>query len=160
MKRIKENNDPAAMRLLGTKLYSEGDYDTAVEYMTKAAELGDTEAHYGLAVLYRNGECVEMDEKKQVYHLEEAAIGGHPYARYDLGCIEARNGRYERARKHFITAANLGHHPSLSQVKRLYAEGHASKEDYADALRAYQAAIDATKSEQREEAEQIYQDSL
>ena len=34
-----------------------------------------------------------------------------------------------------------------------YAEGFVSKEDFASALRAYQAAVDAIKSPQREEAE-------
>ena len=36
-----------------------------------------------------NGEGVEKDEGKAIYHLEEAAMGGHPRARYDLGLGEA-----------------------------------------------------------------------
>ncbi len=63
------------------------------------------------------------------------------------------NGRFERAKKHFIIAANLGLHESLRKLRTLYADGHASKEDYADALRAYQAAVEAAKSPEREEAE-------
>ena len=97
---------------------------------------------------------MEKDIKKEVYHLEEAAIGGHPSARHNLGCIEMENGRFERARKHFIIAANLGNEKSLKAVRELYAFGHASKEDDADALRAYQAAVDATKSSGRERAEE------
>ena len=54
--------------------------------------------------------------------------------------------------KHFIIAANLGLEASLDTLRRLYAIGKVSKEDYAAALRAYQAAVDATKSQQREEA--------
>src|SRR6056300_653516 len=103
--------------------------------------------------MYRTGQGVEKDTKKQVFHLEEAAIGGHHMARHNLGCEEVDNGRYERARKHFIIAANLGWHDSLSNLKILYAVGHATKGDYADALRAYQAAVDETKSEERERAE-------
>jgi hypothetical protein len=38
-------------------------------------------------------------------------------------------------------------------LKKLYSDGHASKEDYAGALRAYQAAVDATKSAEREKGE-------
>ena len=64
------------------------------------------------------------------------------------------NGRFERARKHFVIAANLGFHDSLKDIKELYTHGHASKEDDADALRAYQAAVDATKSSGRERAEE------
>jgi TPR repeat protein len=104
--------------------------------------------------LYRDSEGVEKDMKKQVYHLEEAAIGGHPSARYNLGIEEENNGRYERAVKHWIIGSNLGHDQSLKGLKDLYAEGYVSKEEYANALRAYQASVDATKSEEREKAEE------
>jgi TPR repeat protein len=69
------------------------------------------------------------------------------------------NGRYDRAKKHWIIAANLGDHDSLKCLKKLYADGHASKEDYASALRAYQAAVEETKSAEREEAEAYYKAS-
>jgi hypothetical protein len=35
-------------------------------------------------------------------------------------------------------------------LKKLYALGHANKEDYAAALYGYQAAVDATESPERE----------
>ncbi len=153
MERIKKNC-PAAMTEMGFKLWSnEGDYETAFKYYAKAAESGDANAHYNLSCMYHNGECVEKDEKKKIHHLEEAAIGGHAWARHNLGNAESRNGRFERARKHYIIAANLGYHDSLSNLKILYTKDHASKEDYADALRAYQAAKDMAKSEDRETAE-------
>ena len=98
------------------------------------------------------GEGVEKDLKKRVYHLEEAAIGGHPGARFDLGVHEHSNGRTNRAMKHFIIAANLGDDDSLYNVKVGFIDGFVSKDDYASALRGHQAAVDATKSEQREEA--------
>jgi tetratricopeptide (TPR) repeat protein len=157
MKRIKENNDPAAMRFMGRNCIDEGDYETAFKYFTKAAELGEVGAHHNLAVMYINEEGVEKDAEKYTYHLEEAAIGGHPDARHTLGCKEGLNGRFERARKHWIIAANLGYHDSLNELRGLYADGHASKEDYAAALRAYQSAVDATKSAEREEAERYYE---
>jgi hypothetical protein len=37
----------------------------------------------------------------------------------------------------------------------LYSDGHAAKEDYAAALLAYQAAIDATKSSEKKAEEAI-----
>jgi TPR repeat protein len=157
MKRVKKNC-PAAMYRMGIKRGSEGDYGSALEYLTKAAALGNAEAHYQLSGMYRKGEGVEKDMEKVVYHLEQAAIGGHPKARHNCGCHEAMNGRLERAKKHWIIAANLGDHTSLEGLKMLYAEGHASKEDYAGALRAYQAAVNATKSAEREKAEAAIKD--
>jgi tetratricopeptide (TPR) repeat protein len=153
MKRIKENNDPVAMAQMGNKRYEEGDYETALKYLTKAAELGNAEAHYDLSVTYHQGLVVEKDMNKFIYHSEEAAIAGHHMARHNLGCNEYDNGRFERAVKHFTIAANLGSHYSLELIRDLHADGHARKEDYATALRAYQVVVDATKSAERDEAE-------
>ncbi len=151
-KRIK-NNDPVAMQQMGLKRRQEGDYKSALKYYTKAAQLGDAYSHYQLSVMYHEGEGVEKDMKKYIYHSEEAAIGGHPEARHNLGIVEWNNGRYERAVKHSIIAANLGYHDSLKVLRQLHADGYARKEDYANALRAYQATVAATKSSQRDEAE-------
>jgi len=144
---------------VGVRCLDGGDYRRAFEYYTKAAGLGDIDAHYELSRLYYEGRGIEKDTKKYIYHSEEAAIGGHPVARYNLGLHEVRNGRFERAVKHFIIAANLGYHGSLQMLKELHAKGNASKEEYADALRACQAVVDATKSTEREEAEE-YSDWL
>ena len=124
--------------------------------MTKAAELGDIEAHYNLSVFYCKGEAgVEKDMKKAVRHAEEAAIAGHHLARYNLGAIEWDNGKHERAMKHFIIAAKLGYDDALERVKKGFAKGFVSKEDYAAALRGFQDAVDATKSQMRKEAVRI-----
>ncbi len=148
MERI-EANDSAAMCQMGKFSRLEGDYETALEYWTKAAGLGNADAHYNLSLMYNQGKGVEKDNEKEMYHLEEAAIGGHPFARCNLGVYETQNCRFERAVKHFAIAAKLGSGNSLKALKRLYADGFASKEEYANALRGHQAAVDATKSEQR-----------
>ena len=55
--------------------------------------------------MYTNGfGVVERDEKKRIYHLEVAAIGGHVSARYNLGVIERDNGKLERAMQHVLMA--------------------------------------------------------
>jgi TPR repeat protein len=155
MKRVKVN-DPLALNQVGARRLLDGDYEGAFEYLTKAVELGDVDAHYQLSVMYHEGNGVEKDEKKELHHLEEAAIAGHPVARHNLGCYEEMNGRMERAVKHFIIAANLGYDDSIKGLKEYYANGQVSKEDFAAALRAHKAAVDATKSSQREEGEFMY----
>ena len=156
MDRIKAN-DPVAIRERGKKCYREGDYEGAFEYYKKAAELEDIDAHYNLSTMYHEGQGVERDLKKKVYHLEEAAIGGHPQARYNIANHEIRNRRYERAMKHYIIAAKLGDDVASEKVKSGFALGIVSKEDYEAALRGHQAAVDATKSKQRDEAYQVFQ---
>jgi len=151
MKRA-EKNDPVAMVEIGKKHCQKGEYQIAFDYFTKAAELGDLDAHCLLASLYGEGKGVEKDLKKELYYMEEAAIAGHPGARYALGCYEGRDGRFDRSLKHFIIAAKLGHDGAIQALKGYYADGLVSKEDFAAALRAHHAAVDATKSPQREAA--------
>jgi tetratricopeptide (TPR) repeat protein len=149
MERIKAN-DPVAICGFGKQRFHEGDYEEAFKYYSKAAELGFVDAHYEVGSFYEKGRGVEKDMKKYKYHMEEAAIGGHHHARYNLGYYEWDRGRDERAMKHFIIGATLGDDRSLTNVRKLHEAGVAKKEDYDAALRGYQTAADATKSEQRQ----------
>ena len=152
MNRIKKN-DPAATTAMGKKSERDGDYGKALEYFTKAAELDDVDAHACLGNLYWEGKGVENDMKKAIHHLEQAAIGGHTYARYNLAGYEIMNARYERAAKHYIINANLGCNESLKAIKVLFVQRVVSKDEYTAALRGYQAAVNETKSAEREKAE-------
>jgi tetratricopeptide (TPR) repeat protein len=157
MERVKVN-DPNALQQMGGRHYFEGDYETAFEYLKKAAELGDAAAHHNLGNMYRNGEGVEKDEEKAIHHHEKAAIGGDPEARHNLATIEEeRNGNVGRAVKHLIIAANLGYEESMKMLWKHYSAGNITKEDLEATLRSHKAAIDATKSAQRDEGEAFHQ---
>ncbi|KAK1742274.1 hypothetical protein QTG54_006839 [Skeletonema marinoi] len=134
-----EVNDPVALRQVGSRCHMKGDYKGAFEYTLKAVEFGDVTAHYYLSIMYCNGQGVKKDEKNEVYHLEQAAIGGHPNARNGLGCKEG------------------GMMNPVANLKKLYKAGKVSKDDFAATLRAYQAAVDATKSPQRDAAQEYYE---
>jgi tetratricopeptide (TPR) repeat protein len=151
-----EANDPAALCFEGTECFKEGDYDKALKYLNKAAELGDAEAHFKLGYMYMEGEGVEKDEGKAIYHYEKAAIDGHPGARHNLACCEEYSHNIERAVKHYIIAAKLGYEASMKILWRHYSLGNIAKEVLDTTLRTHQAAIDATKSPQREKAEEFY----
>ena len=155
MKRI-EVNDAGALCQMGSISYEKGDKTAALEYWTKAATLGDIQAHYELSIMYRDGEGVDKDEKKELHHSEQAAIAGHPDARYALGRMEWNIGWVDRAAKHWVIAAKLGHDISLHNVKNLYKDGFVSKDDFAAALRGHHAAHKATESDQRKEAADFY----
>jgi hypothetical protein len=58
--------------------------------------------------------------------------------------MEVNDGRLGRAMNHFIIAAKLGYGDSLDALKEGFQGGLISKEDFASALRAHQAAVDAT----------------
>jgi hypothetical protein len=155
IKRI-EANDPLALFTKGEECYEEENYGVAFEYWTKAAGLGSIDAHYKVSLLYSEGRGVDRNEKKELYHLEEAAIGGHPSARYSLACVEIRNKRYERAQKHFIIAAKLGYEKGVKAVKDLHEKGEINTVEHDAAVRGYKAATDATKSAQREAADEFW----
>ena len=155
MKRVKAN-DPDAIFKMGVKCNEQGDYEGALKNWKKAAELGDMDAHFNLSLSYLEGSGVEKDMKRSVYHLEEAAIGGHPCARYNLACYAGQSGNHDRAMKHFMIVANLGDDGALDMVKKGFMDGYVSKDDYASTLRGHQAAVNATKSKQREEGYAFY----
>ena len=156
MKRV-EANDPVAMWQMGNWYFNQkGDYNGALKYYIKGAELGDIEAHYNLSRMYSKGLGVGRDKNKELYHLEEAAIGGHVLGRHFLGGLEEKIGRLDRALKHWIIAAKMGYDASLGVLKEFAEEGMVSKEDLASAIRGHQAAVDATKSPQRETAAAIF----
>ena len=152
MKRVKVN-DPNALTQIGIRRSEEGDYDKAFEYWTKAAELGDARAHDILGVMYYEGEGVKKDEAKGIHHWEKAAIGGHPRARYNLAYHDQKNGNIERAVKHAIISAKLGYEESMQELWKFYSAGNITKDELESTLRAHKAAIDATKSAQRDEGE-------
>eukprot|EP00985_Skeletonema_marinoi_P020355 scaffold12078_cov77-Skeletonema_marinoi.AAC.3 len=62
MKRA-EANDPEATCRIGREHHKKGDYDVAFRYWTKAAEMGDVNAHFSLSFLYHEGQGVEEDEE-------------------------------------------------------------------------------------------------
>lgn len=152
MKRV-EMNDPMALFQEGQIRRLREEFLVGFELLTKAAALGSAGAHLSLADMYQYGEGVDKDEGKKVYHLEQAAIRGHPHARYKLACEEANNrGNFDRAVRHLIIAAKQGENNSMTALIFIFKRKKklVSKDDLAETLRAHKAAVDAVKSEQRE----------
>ncbi len=158
-KRLKAN-DPLALDTEGMNRCDEGDYAAAIEYWEKAAGLGSVESHYNLSTVYDVRYGAEKDIKKYVHNMKQASIGGHPVARLNLGVWEQNKCNIDKAVKHFIIAANLGFDGAIEALKKYYARGVVSKEDFAAALRAYQAAVEETKSPQRDAAEAYFKSAM
>ena len=66
MKRI-DANDPIAMSHFGTERFIEGDYEAAFEYFTRAAALGNVDAHYELSCLYGNEKVLRRTREKSCF---------------------------------------------------------------------------------------------
>ena len=155
-KRI-EAGDAEAMLFLGSQYYFGGcglkkDVQKAIEFWTKASELRSIGAHYELGHSYYNGDGVEKDEAIAVGHWQHAAVKGHVESRHQLGVVKCNERNYHLAMKHFLISANMGDKLSLDQIKEMFMRGYATKTQYAEALEGYQAAVEETKSHQREKA--------
>ena len=152
-----EKDDPIAIHNIGY-YYSEGlkgfpqDYVKALELYHRAAKLDIAGAYTNIGYAYNNGEGVEVHKKKATHYYELAAIKGDVTARYNLGNKEALEGNMDRALKHYMIAVRSGDNDSLDRIKELYLDGHATKEDYTNALRLYQAYVDEINSPQRDKA--------
>ena len=135
--------DPDAVWFLGDQYYHgklglQEDMQKAVELWTEAAELGSIDALYNLGVLYDCGEGVEKDQAKAVQFFKKGSIQGHSESRCNFACCEEENGNFDSAVKHLLIAAKMGRKESVESIKRMFMEGGATKEQYAEAPKGYQ----------------------
>ena len=149
--------DADAIEFLASGYYHDNlglkkDVKRAIELWTEAAELGSLIAHFNLGRAYYYGDGVGQDKGKAVGHWEYAAMKGNIDSRYSLGDTEYNAGKYPLAVKHYMISAKMGDKDSLDMIKTLFSHGVATKEQYAEAMRGYQDAVEETKSHQREEA--------
>ena len=156
MKRV-ERGDPIAIHIVGCNyMYGNNgfpqDYEKALELLHRAADLGYGEAYNNIGNAYKYGEGVDVDKKKAKYYYELAAVEGFVTGRTNLGIAEGRSGSMDRAVKHFMIAVRGGSDVALDLIKQLSSVGCARKDDYANALRAYQKYLDEVKSDQRDQA--------
>ncbi|EJK65902.1 hypothetical protein THAOC_13199 [Thalassiosira oceanica] len=152
--------DADAIYMLGCK-YRNGqlglakDVPRAIKLWTGAAELGSLDAYHQLGVVYYNGDVVEEDKPRGIQHFQQAAMKGDVGSRHNLGANEYENGNYQLAVQHWMISAKMGFEPSLNAIKDVFKKGHATKEQYADALLGYRDAVEEMKSPQREEDKRL-----
>ena len=66
-----------------------------------------------------------------------------------------RNRYYDRALRHWMISAKMGHKGSVESIKKMFMGGVATKEQYTQALKGYQEAVEEMKSHDREEAKRL-----
>ena len=156
-----DKGDAKAIKTLGDMYYTGGlglakDVLQAIELWTEAAELGSLEAHLMLGDTYYGGDGVEEDKPRGIRHWQQAAMKGHALSRHNLGYAEIHEGNYDLAvQHHYMISAKMGYEKSLNNIKKMFVKGHATKAQYAEALRGYQNAVEEMQSPQREEAKRL-----
>ena len=80
---------------------------------------------------------------------------GQVASRLNLGCIEVNCGNYARAVRHLLISTKMGDKDSLEVIKKVFMGGCATKEQYAEALKGYQDAVEEMKSHDRDEVKRL-----
>ena len=152
-----EKKDPEAINHLGHKYFFgelglQKDALRASELWTEAAEHGSIEALFNLGNMYYHGKGVQEDEARAIQFWTKAALQGHVDSRHILGGYEFGKGSHDRAVKHFLVSAKMGDKISVEAIKEVFTIGNATKEQYAEALKGYQDAVEEMKSHDRDQA--------
>jgi TPR repeat protein len=160
MKRV-EANDAGAMHVLGTyychgQLGLQHDRSNAIELWKQATELGYSQAHYHLGVIY----IQEGNLKKAKIHYEAAAMAGDEVARGNLAKMEFESmnfaymelefGKKERAVKHLRIAASAGCYQSMKNFMACFEKGYISRDEIDSILTAYNNSCAEMRSEARD----------
>ena len=103
----------------------------------------------------KHSSALAILKSKGVRFLEKAAMQGHVDSRYQLGWIEENKGNYDRAVRHLLISAKMGDKDSLDAMKRVFKGGIATKEQYTEALKGHQDAMEGMKSHDRDEAKRL-----
>ena len=153
LKKRMEVGDTYAFLMMGC-YYSHGRYglpqdsNKALDFFRKAGKFGCN----NIGNAYDYGEGVERDAKMAKQYHELAVMEGCVMARHNLGVTEYDAGNYDRALRHYMIAVRGGFTDALKEIQQLYKDGHATKDQYANALRSHQAYINEIKSDQRDKA--------
>ena len=112
----------------------------------KAAEQGDVQAQYDLAVMYAKGQGMKKDDAEAVKWYRKAAEQGHADAQYHLGNAYA-HGRgvakdESEAVKWFRKAAEQGHAEAQCNFAEAYLFGSVIPQNYAEAVKWYRKAAE------------------
>lgn len=140
-----------AMGQLG-KCYSEGigcekDVHKAFECYRMAAEAGDAEAQYDLAICFRHGESVPQNIPEAIKWYEKAIAQGHSGAMSNLGILYD-NGigvekDFERAFELYKMGAETGNYQAQFCLGSMYFHGRPNVEkDYEEAVKWFKMAAD------------------
>jgi TPR repeat protein len=114
------------------------DFGVVAKYFQEAADLGDMDAAYGLAVLYREGTGVTADKAKSVLYLRKAAEEKHLAAmvEYAIALFNGDGTAKDEAgaAKFFARAASLNSAVAQNRLARLYVVGRGVKADLVQAM--------------------------
>lgn len=138
--KVRAEAGEAAAQLQLARQFSDGgvpDLVSAARWFRRAAEQGNSEAQYCLAVRHLNGQGVDQDLSEAVKWLRKAADQGHAGAQDSLGVRYATGQGVPQneaeALKWFRRAAEQGHAVAQFNLGLAYAQGKGAAIDLVEA---------------------------
>jgi TPR repeat protein len=119
------------------------DYETALDWYKRAAEMGNASAMRNVGLLYETGQGTAKDLTQAAAWYKRAAEKGQPNAAYDLAYLY-ETGRgverdYNAAAEWYKKAAAAKNPEAMNRLGYFYENGWGVPQDYAEAMKWYQA---------------------
>ena len=126
------------------------DIPKAISYYEKAAKLGNTNALYGLGMLYLDSSLAEYDPQKAVPCLEKAAERDNQFAQYQLGKMYLTGGHVEKnshaAINLFTAAAENGSDMAMYQLGKIFYYGELAPQNTQRAIKLLKESANENNS--------------
>jgi len=129
------------------------DYKRYIDLYHMAARADNITGCFHLGKTYWSGESfddivIEKDRDKAMRLFTRGARFGDPACLYCIGLMLCGDGKDDHV-QYFLKAACTGLQEALDAVKKSFILKHVTKEEYAQALRSFQAVHDEINSEER-----------
>ena len=117
----------------GVAAYEAGDLPLAFKEFRAAADKGEADCQFNLALMYEKGIAVTQDEKEAVVWYRKSAEQGFPNAQFNLGVLY-ENGRgcavdFAQANQWYRKASVQGDALAIGNLGMLYLRGDGVKAD-------------------------------
>jgi TPR repeat protein len=128
----------------GLSAYEQHDYATAIAWIKKAAEQGNSEAQYQLGHLYRQGKGTTKNIEESFKWIKKSAEQGYIKAQYNLGLMYASGygiaQNNQEAIKWYQKAAEQGNPEAQYFLGRMYYQGKGVTQNNQEAIKWYKVA--------------------
>ena len=133
-----------AQMAVGSYYYALNDCYEAIKWIGMAAELGNAEALFNMAIFYMEGMGCDQDMELCAKYMHRAARRRHPEAQFAYADLLSNGWGVEqdekRAVKWFLDAAENGHVEAMYRLGEIYENGIGTAADANAAMKWYDAA--------------------
>ena len=125
---------PNSIEQNGYRALKNGDYKTALRYISYLATNGDPRAQYNMGIFYRDGIAVKSNDTQALRWFLKAARGGHMLAEYASGMAfylgRGTDADAQVALNYFVEAALKGHAKAPLNIGEILYSAQKEKKDY------------------------------